>query len=166
MSDAESAKPTESILEIDEYNLEREWTKQPKLFFRWAREAANARHVMDEIKAALEIVRAEVDSEVRSDPEGHGIDGKVTEKMVEAAVVQSSIYITAVRKLQKVKHRYDIVSALVLALEQRKSALEYLVRLRLSDYYSEPRVPKEHREEVEEIQKDRAFGQRRGREDA
>lgn len=153
------------VLEIDEHNLEREWTRQPKLFFRWAREAADARLTVDEAKAALEIVRAEVDSEVRSDPEGHGIDGKVTEKMVEAVVVQATVCIAAVRKLAKAKHRYDVLCALVSALEQRKSALEYLVRLRLSDYYSEPRVPKESREGMEEMQKDRAFRVRRGKED-
>lgn len=165
MSNDEKAKVLGSVLEIDEYDLEKEWTKQPKLFFRWAGEAAAARLAVDEAKAALEIVRAEIDSEVRSDPEGHGIDGKVTEKMVEAVVVQSAVCILAVRKSQKAKHRYDIVSALVSALEQRKSALEYLVRLRLSDYFSEPRAPKEHREELEEMQKDRAFRPRRREKD-
>ncbi len=161
MSDDKKAKVLGSVLEIDEYNLEKEWTKQPKLFFRWACEAANARQEVDEAKAALEITRAEVDSEVRADPEGYGIDGKVTEKMVEVVVIQSAVCIAAVRKSQKAKHQYDVVSALVSALEQRKSALEYLVRLRLSDYYSEPRAPKEHREELEEMQKDRAFRPRR-----
>jgi len=162
---SEELVPTGSILEIDEYNLEREWAKQPKLYFRWAREAARSRSLMDEAKAQLEIARAEVDSGVRADPEGNGIEGKVTEKMVEAVVVQSVVYIKAVRHLGKAKYRYEIVSALVSALEQRKSALEYLVKLRLSEYYSEPRAPRESREAVEEMQKDRAFQPRRRREE-
>jgi len=147
----------ESILEIDEHNLEREWTRQPTLYFRWAQQAADARLAMDEAKATVEIARAEVDSEVRADPERFGINGKLTEKAVEATISQSTACIGAVRRFGKAKHRYDIMSALVSALEQRKSALENLVRLHLANYYSEPRTPKEHREELEEMQKDRAF---------
>ena len=162
---SENQEPTGSILEIDVYNLEREWAKQPGLMFRWAKEAADCKLAVDESKAALEITRAEVDSEVRADPEGNGIEGKITEKMVEAVVVQSVVCIGAVRKLAKAKHRYDIMSALVSALEQRRSALENLVRLHLSNYYSEPRAPKESWEAFEEMKKDRVFRPRRRKED-
>lgn len=153
-----------SVLEIDEFNLEREWTRQPKLYFLWARETAEARLAMDEAKADAELARAEADSAVRDDPVGHGINGKVTEKMVEAAVLQSAGHVGAVRKLARAKHRYEIMSALVSALEQRKSALENLVRLYLANYYAEPRA-REHEEELEEIQKDRAFRPARRKED-
>jgi len=154
-----------SILEIDEYNLEQEWSRQPKLFFEWAKKAADSRLKMDEAKTAVEITRAEVDSEVRANPARFGIEGRITEKVVEAAVCQSSRYAGAVRKLGVAKHRYDVLSALVSALEQRKSALENLVRLYLSNYYSEPKAPKDCKEELEEMQKDRAFRPRRRRED-
>ena len=165
MGDSEKVVPTGSILEIDEHNLEGEWTKQPKLFWRWAGEAANARHEVDKMKAALEIARTEIDLEVRSGPEKFGIEGKLTENVVKAIVVQSSVYISAERKVLKAKHRHDIVSALVSALEQRKSALENLVRLYLSSYYAEPKTPKDSQEGLEEMQKDRAFKPRRRRED-
>jgi len=162
---SEDAKSVESVLEIDEHNLDREWTRQPKLYFRWAEQAADARLAMDEAKAAVEVARAVVDSEIRADPERYGIEGKVTEKAVEASVSRSAACVGAVRKFGRAKHRYEIMTALVSALEQRKSALENLVRLHLANYYSEPLAPKEHREELEEMQKDRAFHPRRKRED-
>jgi len=162
---SEAKRPGESVVEIDENNLDREWTRQPSLYFRWARRAADARFKMDEAKAAVDVTRAEVDSEVRAEPEKFGIDGKVTEKMVEAAVMQHVRTVRVVKQLAQAKYEYEVLSALVGALDQRKSALENLVRLHLSSYYAEPRAPEGKREEVEEMQKDAAFRPRRRRGD-
>jgi len=162
----ENAKPTESVLEIDEYNLEREWSRQPKLYFQWAKEAADVRLEMDEAKAAVEMARAEVSSLVRAAPETFGVDGKLTEKAIDVIVSQHVVCIGAVRKFGRARHRYEIMSALVSALEQRKSALENLVRLHLANYYSDPRTPKAEQGKLEEMQKDHAFRPRRRKEDA
>jgi len=167
MSEAEhpSKSAGESVVEIDENNLDREWIRQPSLYFRWARRAADARFRLDEAKAAVDVTRAEVDSEVRADPERFNIDGKLTEKMVEAEVVQHIRTVRVVKQLASAKYEYEVLSALVGALDQRRAALENLVRLRLSSYYAEPRAPEGKREEVEEMQKDAAFRPRRRRED-
>ena len=161
---SENAKSTVSVLEIDEHNLEREWTRKPTVYFQWAKEAANARLEMDEAKAAVEMARAEVSSLVRAAPETFGVDGKLTEKAIDVIVSQHVVCIGAVRKFGRARHRYEIMSAL--ALEQRKSALENLVRLHLANYYSEPRTPKDEQGKLEEMQKDHAFRPRRRKEDA
>lgn len=153
-------KPDRSVLEIDVNNLEVEWAKQPDLYFHWAEQAAMARLDVDEDKAAVDVTRAEVDTIVRAEPEKFGIE-KMTEKTVEAAIMTSALYVRAVARLNKARFRYQVLSALVSALEQRKSALENEVRLRLANYYSEPRVPEGHKEEFGEMQKDRAFHPRR-----
>lgn len=163
--DKERSRFMESILEIDEFNLEKEWTRQPKLFFEWAKTAADARLAMDEAKAAVEVAKAEADSEVRANPQRYGIDGKMTERMVEAAVVQMDTYVEALKKYGEARNRYEVLSALVSALEQRKTALENLVKLHLASYYSEPRAPKDCEDGLEEMKKNRVFRPRRREED-
>jgi len=150
-----------SCLDIDEFNLDQAWVKQPRLYFTWAKKAADARRDMDQLKADLEVTRAEIDSDVRRDPNSFGIETKITEKVVEAVVAQDVRCVGVLKRMREAKHRFDVVSAVVASLDQRKSALEQLVRLRLADYYSEPRAPKDKREEMEEVVKRET--RRRGR---
>ena len=66
-------KPTSSlpdpddfeILNIDQNLLDREWLNQPRFFFRYAKQLADARRRYEEAKANLKIVAAEADKKVR-----------------------------------------------------------------------------------------------------
>ena len=158
-----SSKPDTSIMEPDKNNLDEEWVKQPKLFTDWAIEAAAARLDYDEAKADVDVVRADISLDVRTNPEKYDIE-KITEKAIDAAIVLDAAYVKAMHKLRKAKHRFEVASALVSGLEQRKSSLENLVKLRLANYFAEPQAPKECREEMEEMKKDRAFHPRRRKE--
>lgn len=151
---------SDSFLDIDQYNLDREWIGQPKLYGHWARKAADARLKMDEAKANLELVQAELDLEVRSNPEKFDV-AKVTENTVKAAILQDVRYVGALRKTNEARHDYEVACAAVSALDHRKKALEKLVELHLASYYAEPRAPRGRKEEVEEMTKQRV--RRRGR---
>jgi len=153
-----------NIFSIDEYNLEKEWIGQPKLYFTWAKRAADCRSRFDEAKTNLDLVRAEVDQEIRETPAKYGFgEKKPTEKAIESLVVQHERVVRAMHNLVTMRHAYDIAQAAVAALDHRKTALERLVQLHLANYYSEPRSPKGYEDEIEEAKKDRAWKSRQKR---
>lgn len=127
-----------SLFAIDEKNLVEEWEKQPELFLRYSMKLADARRELDEEKAALSVVNAELDRDIRENPEEHGV-GKVTDASVKAAIPLNARYQKQERNVRDVKHRVDILSAYVDALDQRKKALEKIVDLHGQQYWSVPR---------------------------
>lgn len=128
-----------SLLSINLNELEREWTEQPVLYFKWARKLSKARLRLDEAKAELELVKADLDSEIRAKPEKFDLD-KVTNPAVEAAVMASEQYTDALTKLNRARYNANTLEAFVQALEHRKRALENCVTLYGMDYFSIPRA--------------------------
>lgn len=146
-------KMDDDFLKIDKLALDDEWVRQPSLYFSWAERAAKARRDWDEAKSSLEVVTAELDDKVRSNP-GLYCDGKLTEKVVEKSIVREKEYLEAVASVNKAKHRYEIASAVVSALEHKKAALGKLVDLFLASYYAEPKSRRrDSNEEMEEMSK-------------
>jgi hypothetical protein len=149
-----------SVLEIDEFALEKEWLRQSKLYFEWAERVAKAKKDLDIHKNRLEVVKAEVSLAVRQFPKNHGIEVKPTEKLIEAVVVTDEQVTSALQTVAKIRHRCEVASAMVGALDHKKTALSKLVDLFLASYYAEPRT-KANRESVEEMKKNRAFKPKR-----
>ena len=81
---------------------------------------------------------AETAQGVRRNPAAYGID-KVTEKAVEEIVTIRCR--EAEQKVIDAKHALDVQQAMIDALDQRKHALEDLVKLRLAAYYADPKMP-------------------------
>ena len=75
-----------SFLDIDPYNLDEEWRDQPKLYGKWAKRLANARRDLEQAKANLELVEAELSIAIREDPSHYDIP-KATDKAVEKVVL-------------------------------------------------------------------------------
>lgn len=129
----------DSVVEIDEGLLDKEWLKQPKLFMRYAIQLAEVKLEFAEAKANLELVQAELEHRIREDPETYGIK-KVTEGSIHSALVMQKRYKQAVSEMNLAKHRVDLTQAVVDALDHRKRALENLVTLHGQNYFSTPRV--------------------------
>lgn len=140
--DAEAEELSDSFLRVDKYHLDVEWERQPRLYYQWARKAADARLRMSEAKAALEVAEAEVYRAVRAAPVHYGIDGRVTEDQIRAAVVLQGKYQKAVAALNNAKHEVDVFDAAVSALDHKKRSLEGEVQLFLASYYATPREPR------------------------
>ena len=125
-------------LSIDKHALDREWEEQPTRFHAAAVELADAREELEYAKAKLDIVHAEVYASLLRAPEEYGLT-KTTEASLKQAIVCQPEYKAAHDDMVQAKHAADVLDAAVKALEQRKRALEKLVDLHLSDYYSAPR---------------------------
>lgn len=146
----------ERDIQIDETALDVEWLQQPHLMLRYSQHAVEMRKKLDLAKEKLDLVRAELDSEIRKDPEKFGI-AKLTESAIQAAILQNPRYIEANRELIDAKYEADIARSAVEAFQQRKDALENLVRLFGMQYFAGPSVPRDLHEEWE------AFKQKRNK---
>lgn len=148
----ESEEERDSLVEIDEYHLDKEIYDQPKLMRRYSFKVADLKLLVAERKAAVDLVKAEIQLAVRLDPEAFGLK-KVTDSSVEAVILTRDEYKVALKKYNRAKHKLDQYQAIVTALEHRKSSLESAVKLHGQGYFAEPRVPKDS--EVEEATKRR-----------
>lgn len=128
----------ESVLEIDEFALDREWVNQPSLFMKYALMLAEAKATFAERKAKVEVVKAELELDIRQSPEKYDI-AKVTEATVQATILIQETYKDVLKRMNKAKHRVDILQAVVDTLDHRKRSLENLVTLHMANYFSKPK---------------------------
>ena len=125
------------MLQIDVLNLEKEWLNQAGLYMYWAEKAANARASYDKARYQQDKTEAEVATDVRLDPTKYGLD-KVTETSISNAVKLSSAYEEASLARIEAYRRAEVLSKTVVALEQRKKALENLAYMASAGLNAQP----------------------------
>ncbi len=123
-------------IKINENALDTEWKEQPFLFMQYSLLATQADKKRKELKNQMEIVKAEVDVRIRK--ESAKSNEKTTEKMIESSIITSSEYKEIQSELIQAEHEFSVLMVAVRSFEQRKSALENLVKLQLAGYFSEP----------------------------
>ena len=136
----------ETDVRIDENALDLEWLLQPQLMINYAQAAAEAARVFDLKKEKLSLTRAELDKDIRTTPEKYDVV-KVTETVIENTIIMQEEYIEANREMIEAKFQKELAYAAVTALDQKKTALENLVRLHGQQYFAGPKVPRELSEE-------------------
>jgi glycine betaine/choline ABC-type transport system substrate-binding protein len=132
----------ENEIRIDETALDVEWLEQPRLFMKYARNAAQARKRVDEAKEALDVAKAELDKKIRSNPKKYGVE-KITENAISNLIIKQDTYKEAMQEFSDARYEADIAQSAVSAFNQRKEALENLVKLFGMQYFSGPRVPRD-----------------------
>ena len=95
---------------------------------------------------------AEIDKSIRKHPDTYGLD-KITEGAIKQAMPLQPEYQHALELLHEAKYHTAIVQAAVTALDHRKKALEKLVDLFLSGYYSQPKANANSREQMEQVER-------------
>ncbi len=145
-------KEIELSLQIDRHRLDDECVEQPRLYFHYAAELDNARHELDRAKAMLELVDAELDLAIRSDPESFGLT-KITESSLRSMIVVQVKHVKAQEKILRAKDNVNILGTAVSALDQKKKSIEGLIQLQLANYFSSPKVPECERERMDEVSK-------------
>ena len=147
------------IYRIDQHQLDREWVEFPKRFFKAAMELADRKADHERAKAARDLTEAELDKELRQQFEQ--MQMKVTEKIVENAVVRHKRMRAAVEEAIKAKHDMDVAQVYVDTLDGVKKALENNVDLFGMNYFSTPRAKGDNYREAEKLKRDAAFGKKR-----
>lgn len=140
------------IFDLDQNRLDEEWLGQSKLYMTYASQLADARAEWERAKASRDLVSAELDRDIRSNPDKYDLV-KITEGGVEKTIITQRGFQTSNEAVIKAKHKVDLLQATVEALDHRKKSLEALVSLWIGSYFSDPKAPKEGREKVDEITK-------------
>ena len=124
---------------IDKHSLDEEWLQQPIKYAQYAEKAEELQDDARRAKDNLETISAEVEKEIRGNHEGE----KITEKAIASELIMDERVQQAKEEYLKADHEFRIMkSVAVPAFDQRKTALENLVKLKLSSYYSDPQEPK------------------------
>ncbi|RJQ26123.1 hypothetical protein C4577_04275 [Candidatus Parcubacteria bacterium] len=154
-----------SISTIDKYKLDDELVIQADLYDEYAKKLGEARADLEDAKNEVKVREddydiecAKVDLQVRKNPKNFGLD-KLTEPAIKCIILLDSNVTTARKALYDARREvvdclrlHGALDAMVGALDYKKRSLEDLVKLRLANYYSEPRLPKGKEDIRSEIQ--------------
>lgn len=134
-------------IKIDHDALDVEFVKQASLYLKYSEELALAKDQRDRLKERVDVVKAEMDGMVRRNPAVYDIE-KITETTVYSAVIQSKEYEEANKKYLDARLNAELIQAAVSALEQKKYALESLVKLLSMNYFAGPTEARDLSSEV------------------
>ncbi|MHA1828600.1 MAG: hypothetical protein ACTSX6_08130 [Candidatus Heimdallarchaeaceae archaeon] len=121
-------------IEIDEFNLDREWLRQAELYMEYAELAAKAQQKFRQIDEKLKVIRSELIQEAQ-------------EKLPKPIESNKEAYYRTHQRHKEAKEEYinaeyeaDMYKNCLFALNHKKSALEYLVKLHCNNYNSSPQA--------------------------
>jgi hypothetical protein len=133
----------EKDLEVNENALDEEWIKQPYLYMSYAEAAAHAIQKAKEIKEKVNIIKAEADNRIRKDYEEKAL--KITETRINTYIPLDEEVQKINSELRKAELEVDLLNAGCKAMDHKKKALERLVDLNLSGYFSAPKEKIEYK---------------------
>ena len=142
----------EKDIKIDETALDIEWLEQPALFMKYARHYADTMQDLDEAKEKVELVKAELDSDIRLNPEDYVL-GKITDAAIANKILCQASFKKANKEWLTAKHENQVAKGAVDSFNQRKEALENLVKLHGQSYFAGPKVPRDIAWEKKEKEK-------------
>jgi len=142
----------EKDVNIDPNSLDVEWLEQPNLMLKYGRIAAQTKMDMDKAKERLEVVKAELDKDIRLNPEKYGIS-KLTEGVVASTIFLQPEYKEVSEAYIEASYEFNMARYAVQAISDRKDALENLVKLHGMQYFAGPSAPRDLSKEWEAKQK-------------
>lgn len=144
----------EKDVQIDPTALDVEWLNQADLMLKYSKYCADKKKEMDEEKEKLDFIRATLDLKIRSSSELFGL-AKPTESSIQSTILLQKEYQEQSKKYALAKYEYDVASGAVRAIDQKKTALENLVKLLSVSYFAGPKAPRDLYQEQLEYSKRR-----------
>ena len=139
----------EKDVAIDPDLLEEEWLMQPALYLKYSELKRQAIEDQRDTKAKLELWQAQKSLNIRSDPSEYGLvkatNDSVNETILCLMADKNSGEDGFKRQAEynEATYRLDVFSNVLRALDHKKKALEMLVQLHVSNWFSGPKEPKE-----------------------
>lgn len=141
----------ERDLHIDESALDIEWLGQPSLMMKYSKELASAERDVSRLKEKKEVVMAELDKDIRTNPEDFQLEKvKITEAVVKAAILMAKEYKEVSTELIEAQYEARMLKGAVESVEVRKFALQDLVKLHGQRYFAGPNIPRDITFEVKQ----------------
>lgn len=160
----------ERALQVDLNALDVEWMEQPRRYDRWGKRKAkasaekfraeeNLKLVRTDIKRGLDEVRAEVEIEIREHPEKYfpskpdkpvkPTEGAIQSKLIlhdkvkEKQDQNRETLVAAIEKCADAIEEEDVMETARIAMQHKKTSLEYASMLWAANYYARPNIPDE-----------------------
>ena len=140
----------EADLAIDKHSLEREWLHQPQLYIKYAMASAYFAKVASEEAEKVKVLQANLEADAAEDPEaclGEGV--KATADRIKGYAVSHPEMAKAKQDAIDAKWHADMALSAVFSMQQRKDALEQLVRLQGMEPNSSPQAKDSYSREME-----------------
>lgn len=134
-----------ALYEIDRNDLINEWCGQMRLRWGAGKRLAEARQEHERAKARQKVVYSDVELAIRRAPQDYrlSVEPKAPTEGAIKATVEVQEEVKDVNELTITsKYAVDIAQAECDVVDDRRHALENIVKLGLSEWYAEPRVPK------------------------
>ncbi len=142
---------------IDPDALDIAWLEQADLYYKYSDAFNDALAKKNEIKTeidsfedSLKELKSRLDLEIRQTPENFNLQGKITEGAITATILTHIEYRDALKQYYELKEEFNEaqnaankIYSCAAAMEQRKTALENLVRLLNQQYFSTPEEPRD-----------------------
>lgn len=141
---------SKSVVQINELKLDRECVRLPGSYLQWAVRAAEARQDVDELKAELSVVEADVGKRIRDNPGKFGLE-KITENSVKEATQRSEDVQEKTQEYNTARHNLAMIEAVVSALDIKKKSLALLVELHVAGYGANVKMSSEGRDAVKNL---------------
>jgi len=154
----------ERALQVDLNALDLEWMEQPRRYDRWGKRKAkaaaekfraeeNLKLVRSDIKRGLDEVRAEVEKELRAHPEKY-FPGKPTEGAIQCAITlddkvqekqdqNKELLVESTEKCAVAIEEDETMEVARIAMQHKRTALEFASNLWIANYWSRPNIPDE-----------------------
>jgi len=132
----------EERITINPDALDVEFLGQAELMLNICQETAIAKEKLNYAKEKLDVEKAKAANRARGELD------KPTVAAVDQFITLDKEVLDQQEKLRRAQFEYDLLSGAVKAVDQRKTALENLVRLHGQQYFAGPSVPRNLSEEV------------------
>jgi len=147
----ELAQEFDEDASLDKLNLDIEWEEQPRTYKKWSDRWAYANAAAELAKEAVDQKASELDAEIR-DPLTWGEnfpDKKMTEAGISNWIKGHEEYRQAVIDRIEATKVANVRKGDMIAIGQKKDAIEGLTQLHGQQYFSKPYVPQAMKEESE-----------------
>lgn len=144
-----SKAEAETLVGIDRDHLDRECINLPTHYIQYAFKASEAKRDVDEAKAEMDAIAADLGMRIRTTPKKYGVE-KTTVDIVNALVINHAEFKEYQTAYFKAKHRQEMAQAVVWALEHKKRSLTLLVDLHGMGYFSDVKATEAGRDAVKQ----------------
>lgn len=122
---------------INPEELDLEWLRQPQLYAKYAARVANANANAKRADEKVKVVRSELIIEAQEKLQ------KATAQTIEAYYRTHPRHIEAKQEWLEASYEAEMLQNSMWALNNRKDALENLVKLHMAQYFSGPSMPRD-----------------------
>lgn len=137
-------------LQIDLRNLHLEWLKQPMLREYWGKAHAEAMNERDHLKKKMEEMKAQLDSDYRTNWGELFPSIKMTEGSINNVITNTENYKKIYSNYLEACKNTNILASMLKTLDDRKYALDNQVKLFTANYFETNNISEETKSFVEE----------------